>query len=211
MSRCFCFALVAFQNKWFGQEILKNGQHPTIELKQVRLPVSIGTNTIDPSVIWIFNLLIIRKEIGVGIHDGTISAKHQQSSVGQAILTCFPVFSEDIDFFEKLVFWQSVPYMVRVPLLKLATVLHDRGRIQIPFAVMFHDTAVHGVGDIGIREHAIYLLAGAMVISIQIASICSCIGVEPTIYRPQTSIHSWDIEKQEIGSFKFYGLYIIFF
>ena len=106
MSRRFRLSLVILQNERLGQEVLEDGQYLTIELEQVRLPVTIRANAVHPTAILIDNLLIVWEEVGILIHNGAVGAKHQQSSVGQSIFASLPIFSKHIEFFQELVFRQ---------------------------------------------------------------------------------------------------------
>ena len=76
MCRCLCLPLIAFQSERFRQEILKCWQNTTIELEQIRCPISVRTNAVYPSVFRVLYLLIVRKEVRILIHYSTISTEH---------------------------------------------------------------------------------------------------------------------------------------
>ena len=101
--------------------------------------------------------------------------------------------------------------MVRIPLLKSATILFDRIRIQVIFTEILQNTSVHRTCQVRICKHAVHFLTRTMIIPIKVTTISSGIRVKTAIYRSQASVNSWNIEKQEIGILKFYGMYVIFF
>ena len=190
---------------------MKDRKNPTIELEQIRLPVAIRANTIHPSVFRVFYLLIVWEEVRIFIHDGTIGSKHQQSCIRQAVFARLPVFSKHVQFLQELIFWQYVPNMVRVPLLKPATILLDRVCIQIFLAEVLQYSSIYGTCQICIRKHTVHFFTRTMVIAIKVTSISARIGVKPTIHRSQASVNSRNIEKQEIRSIEPDSLHIILF
>ena len=101
--------------------------------------------------------------------------------------------------------------MVRVPLFKSATVLFDRVCVQIFLTEVFQYSSIHRACQVRICKHTVHLLTRTMIITIKVTSISACIGVKPTIHRPQASVNPWNIEEQEIRTIKLSYLHIIFF